>query len=1203
MTITTADLKFYQAERMTDNSDGGGQMSGNVIVSGNSNQIFDDISDVNRAAGSLSLRKIYAAVTSADTDKYLDSGAVIFKPPADPNASVMAFSTGSYYDERSALVALLETGIARGVLYHGYLFGQHLVGQRAILLWQRPNTALPQVGGRLLLVNRSSKVETTSQYVWITKVSSEERTFYDNSGALPILVVTLEIAEPLRYAFEGTEPSRTDSAGTSQPLVYDTRYNPDVGNLSGISALKTAGAVGDYTVQVNEIYQPLIPTGFQETALPDVTPGGDSALLVGGNTATTSFTTTTQCIKPDATLWFGSGVYPGSVSISVSGATITDQGGVMKLGGTSIGTIDYGNGVATWNSSCPNYTSASKTVTFRPATKTLQVADTAMQVVTVSNRGFVWVITLAPIPAPGSLRVSYRANGVWYVLNDNGSGALSGVDSSYGSGNLNYLTGTVTLTTGALPDVDSSIMYDWTTPSTYTERGGSAVDPLVVRGQTVNPAVARNTVSITWSGGSLTDDGLGALTGTGGSGTIRYSTGAWSVTPTTIPASGTVFTIAYQWGEPLTQTFNAPLREQDGSLILTLDNPDVLPGSVEIIWNLLIDDYDAISTTPAEMQIRMLIDPYKTIVDDGAGVLPISGGTDGTIDYVTGEIAFLPDVTVSIPWPRYTVYRLGFTLEGGVAVSAYRNVFREYEYKPAGASMPYDESGIVTVTYRVSDSPTVASETYTLSQIELDLTKEYAETIVAGSTRFALGSNLYVDRAGVLYRNPSPETGAGELAGSLDRTTGTVRLSAWETATNSVNLISLTTAIAVRPLDYAVWRSPIAPIKPGTVQLRYTEVDGTVRSKTIDLFGGLVDSHITATVEASTGVMTARFGMFKVVADLTPEELLEPWYDPEAIVEIGGVDKIWKPRLVYADSLVYNAVASSIIPPDSTLLGIDAARLSPDGKALIYRTGKLLLVHHTDTITQANLSPTQVIDCGRVRLYRVVIDDANNQRLPASFYTVNRELGTATMAANLDLTGYSGPYSIQHTVADLARTTAVDINGTLTLNKQLSHDYPADDSYASSVLFIGTLQARYTNLFAQATWTSVWSDTRIGDAPLAQYNDTAYPVQVSNSGAYKDRILIKFTSSTAFQVIGEQLGVIATGNINENCSPVNQLTGQPYFTIDYLGWGAGWATGNCVRFNLIGANYPVDLTRAIQPSDPTGLDDSVELLFIGNVDA
>jgi len=34
MTISIADLKFFQSERMTDNSDGGGQMTDNEIVTG-----------------------------------------------------------------------------------------------------------------------------------------------------------------------------------------------------------------------------------------------------------------------------------------------------------------------------------------------------------------------------------------------------------------------------------------------------------------------------------------------------------------------------------------------------------------------------------------------------------------------------------------------------------------------------------------------------------------------------------------------------------------------------------------------------------------------------------------------------------------------------------------------------------------------------------------------------------------------------------------------------------------------------------------------------------------------------------------------------------------------------------------------------------------------------------------------------------------
>src|SRR5574343_1642480 len=108
MSITVAELKFFQSERMTDESDGGGQMTDNEIVSGEDNQIFDDVSDVDRAAGDVSIRKIYAAVTSANTDKYLDAGVVVFKEPEDEAASVLILSTGDYYDEREDIKNEIE---------------------------------------------------------------------------------------------------------------------------------------------------------------------------------------------------------------------------------------------------------------------------------------------------------------------------------------------------------------------------------------------------------------------------------------------------------------------------------------------------------------------------------------------------------------------------------------------------------------------------------------------------------------------------------------------------------------------------------------------------------------------------------------------------------------------------------------------------------------------------------------------------------------------------------------------------------------------------------------------------------------------------------------------------------------------------------------------------------------------------------------
>ncbi len=326
----------------------------------------------------------------------------------------------------------------------------------------------------------------------------------------------------------------------------------------------------------------------------------------------------------------------------------------------------------------------------------------------------------------------------------------------------------------------------------------------------------------------------------------------------------------------------------------------------------------------------------------------------------------------------------------------------------------------------------------------------------------------------------------------------------------------------------------------------------------------------------------------------------EPWYHADAVRSDGMV--LW-PRAVNLETMLYNCVAYSNLPLSSGIIGLDPVRLPSDGRVPVFRDGQIILIHHTDTIAENSLSPTQVIDCGRTRLYRATIEDANGVRLSPEYFTVDRELGTVTMKPVIDLTGLTAPYTVAHTVADLSVIADADLSGRLNLSKAVSHTYPANESRVSGILYTGTLQARVTALFAQSTWTSIWQDSLIGTEPLAQFNDAQYPLVVTNQGAYPDRYLIKFTSSTEFQVIGENLGFIGIGDTSTDCSPLNSLTGIAYFTIPFLGWGLGWATGNCLRFNIVSASYPIDLIRAIQPSNPTGADsDSVELIFVGNVD-
>jgi hypothetical protein len=79
--------------------------------------------------------------------------------------------------------------------------------------------------------------------------------------------------------------------------------------------------------------------------------------------------------------------------------------------------------------------------------------------------------------------------------------------------------------------------------------------------------------------------------------------------------------------------------------------------------------------------------------------------------------------------------------------------------------------------------------------------------------------------------------------------------------------------------------------------------------------------------------------------------------------------------------------------------------------------------------------------------------------------------------------------------------------------------------------------------------------------------------------------------------------LLASGNINTDCSPTGRVTGETLFTLRALGWGTGWVAGNCVRVRLHAGAHPPWLVRATQPSEPTGLSDGFELLFIGNIEA
>jgi hypothetical protein len=394
-----------------------------------------------------------------------------------------------------------------------------------------------------------------------------------------------------------------------------------------------------------------------------------------------------------------------------------------------------------------------------------------------------------------------------------------------------------------------------------------------------------------------------------------------------------------------------------------------------------------------------------------------------------------------------------------------------------------------------------------------------------------------------------------------------------------------------------VFRTGAAPLRPGSLSVQFARAVGGTQSVTAGIDGKIEATGITGAVDYESGLVRLRFGRMVTAAGNESQ----PWYAAEGV---GADGKIFKPEPVAASSVRYSAVAYSYLPLDANLLGIDPVRLPSDGRVPIFRPGGFAVVGHTGRIT-TSVSNGQTINCARVRLSRVRVVGHDGAVLHTG-YTADLEAGIVTFS---DVSGYSQPVTIEHRVEDMAVVRDVQISGEISFTRALTHEYPvaplgdpASGSFVSSALIAGDLFARVSLVFDQGTWNGAWSDALVGSAATATFNNTQYPILVTNRGALTERWIVRFTNNTSFEVIGENVGVIATGNTSADCAPNNPATGVPYFHLPALGWGNGWATGNVLRFNTIGAQFPVWVVRTVQQGPESVPDDNFTLLIRGDVD-
>ena len=444
--------------------------------------------------------------------------------------------------------------------------------------------------------------------------------------------------------------------------------------------------------------------------------------------------------------------------------------------------------------------------------------------------------------------------------------------------------------------------------------------------------------------------------------------------------------------------------------------------------------------------------------------------------------------------------------------------------------------------------------------------------VVPGSVVLSIGGELWFDDGeGRLLRNYNTTTGTGIALGTISYTTAMVTISSYagRPATATVTPLSILVGDDWSVMKAATFRTAAAPLRPNGFTIRANGYDDGAQ------FNGEADNQGVVSGDGITGEVTLKDGIVEVVF----------------------------PEPVTAESLYYNAVSFKQIPLDPAILGLDPVRLPADGRVPILRDADILVLTHTQKDLIASPVADLVVNAGRDLLHDAWIEDDAGTRLDPAMYVLDKDAGTATLAnpftaQDADSNALSGDLHFVHRIDDMALCTEARIDGTLQLAQPLYHDFPANDTWVASAVYLGDLRARVRNWVSYTVDPGDYDGT--GQETTANYNLIAYPVAIDNRGSVPERWKIKFTSTTAFELYGEHRGLVATGSTAADFSPVNPQTGTPYFTIQSAGWGSGWSVGNTTRFDTDAAAAPLWMIRTVLPGQATVDDDQLKIELRGD---
>lgn len=1147
----TALIEYYLPERLTDDPEGGGSITSNVYPDNASNALFPPIADVDNL-GQVGIRKLFPTLVSADATVLYGAYFYLTKPPDNPHVSILFLPATTFADQRADIAATAAGYLESSIASLLTLLGSYHPPGRVLLAYQLSTDPLPEPGQVYCLHSSSAE-----QYVRLQEVSWLDRTFTDSSGNFDRRLVTLTLTEALRDDFTGlSTPARYSSA--SAPTQILESFPSEAASYYGIRPFRTQAQAGAVTVMVDSVFSQLAPASVIEQSMLDLQAGLIGSQLLPLTAAAVTLRTGTT----GSSITLGTALLPGSVTAVSGGLTLLDNSLVALVGGQYSATVNYREGTIT---GLPN--NGPWTIQAIPATSETGQCFTIALPVTVQTQGTNWVQTLEPLPSLDSVVVSARILGKWYSLYGAATGELTGL-AGIGTGLVIAETGTVNIIWASAPDLGTAVLIAWQSRVATTLRSGTLTAGLVSVQATLTPPVDITEFTLTWTANNVTKTATsGALGVLSGDGTGHVAGNQIALYPTLLPDADSPFNVAGKAATERTYTYSGSIT--DFFATFTLPEHPIKVG--------------AVITIPTPFPA-----PFATVTDTGGTYL--SDGVS-TLNRTTGD--------VHLRLRGNELHGSGGTYAGGESAA--------FSYWTVGSYITFYQlwdptRGPISVSYAaVADTFDDLSQEDSIDSLTLDFsTIATAEPLLPEGVRFTLGGvSYYDDGHGVLRRVLSAASGDTTAAGTIDYATATGLLTSW------LANASLTGTYALRVKTSEVYTASVVgrlaggTIRPGSFQVRGRTFNNTLLTATAATNGTITATGINGTVETDTGLYALEFGAKVLDSSLTEEEKAQPWYNTD---NIDGEGEIWKPTAMQPDTILLNAVMTRNIPLDSVLVGLDTVRLPQDGRVPIYGDGRPVVAHNTqDFELPNNLTQGQVIDLERIHLAVVTLYDQNDTLIPADRYSSNLALGTVTMATPLNLAGFTQPLIARHTVETLATILSIQLDGSVNLSVPLGHDYPLEGSYLSSVYIAGNRAARVPFVFAQKTWTSVWSDTLSGDAPDADYNDIDYPILVTNDAAIDGNWALVFQSTTQVRVIEQTIGILGSFSILDDIAPTNLLTGKPYFFIDKDGWGSGWSANNVLRSRTLSAAFGIHFFRSIDPSLPYDYGDQFNFALRGNL--